>query len=81
MFKMQTNKSTGQTVILTMKSGHKATFDSIIDAVKYLDIMKGLYVPRHKRMASEPYPVRSLNPGKYPVRVSRSEIRRRYGNG
>lgn len=81
MFKMQTNKATGETVILTIKSGHKATFDSIIDAVKYVDIMKGLYVVCHRRSASEPYPVRSFNPGKYPVKVNRNEILRRYGSG
>ena len=81
MFKMQTNKSTGQTVILTMKSGHKAKFNDIHNAVEYVGIMKSLYVVCHRRSASEPYPVRSLNPGKYPVKVNRNEILRRYGSG
>lgn len=81
MFKMQTNKATGETIITTIKSGHKAIFKTVTDSVLYIGIMKGLFVTKQKKTAGEPYPVRSLNPGKYPVRVNENEIKRRYGNG
>lgn len=81
MLKMQSNKATGETCIMTVASGHRARFMDIHNAVAYVGVMKGLYVVRHRRAASEPYPVRSLNPGRYPVRVNKNEIRRRYGNG
>ncbi len=81
MLKMQSNKATGETCILTVKSGHKAHFNDIHNAVEYVGIMRGLYARNHRRTAGEPYPVRCLNPGMFPIKVYAKEVERRYKRG
>ena len=81
MFKMQTNKSTGETCVLTVETGHRALFRDMHNAVEYVGLMKGLYYKRRRRAASEAYPVRALNPGKYPIRVRKVDLERRYRHG
>ena len=70
MYRMKTDKKTGKTVITFIKKEKMHVFDSLHDALMYIWIMKDVYCyPRHRRQATEPFPVRSLNPGKYPIRI------------
>ena len=69
MLKMETNKSRGMTTI-RHSSGHTAKFNSLSDALTYMGIMKDLYYNAvGRRVAGEPYPVRELNPGRYPIKI------------
>lgn len=70
MYRMQTDKKTGKTVITFLKKNKEHVFDSLHDALMYIWIMKDVYYNcGRRREATEPFPVRSLNPGKHPIRV------------
>lgn len=68
MFRMTTDR--GLTAIKEVKSGRTVYFDKLTDAIMYIGIMKDIYYRKAtRRTASEPYPVRTLCLGNYPVRV------------
>ena len=70
MFKVYTSKKTGKTAIVHVKSGRIIVFDNLHVALQYIGIMRDLYyVPYGRKAPGEPYPVLSLNPGRYPIRV------------
>ena len=59
----------GRTTILDRKSGREVIFERVADAMSYIGIMKLLYHEREPRRAMEPYPVRTLCPGNYPIKI------------
>ena len=72
MLKMETDKSRNATTIRHI-SGHIAIFTSLSDALMYMGIMKDLYYNAvGRRLAGEPYPVRELNPGRYPIKIKKT---------
>lgn len=63
LFKMQTIKSAGVTVVYLRGDVSIKFFQDLKDALKYMDVMKKLYYRRTSiRIAAEPYPVCSLIP-------------------
>lgn len=59
----------GRTTVLDRKSGREVVFERVFDAMNYIGIMKLLYHEREPRRAMEPYPVRTLCPGNYPINI------------
>ena len=61
--KMNTNKSTGITTIVKISDGTVQTFSSLSAALLQMNVYRDTLCPKtHKRVASEPFPVRSLVP-------------------
>ena len=67
MFKMQTKN--GETKIINCQSGCEVKYDNLICALEYIGIMKLLYHKPKPRRAMEPYQVRTLCPGNYPIKI------------
>ena len=67
MFGMQTNG--GVTRIVDRRNGRVVKYDNLHDALLYIGIMKDIYYEKQQRGAMEPYQVRTLCPGTYPIKI------------
>ena len=67
MFGMQTKN--GVTRIIDRRSGREVEYNDLICALEYIGIMKLLYHKPKPRRPMEPYHVRTLCPGNYPINI------------
>lgn len=67
MFKMQTKS--GVTTVTQVSTNRTVSFDSPSEALKYVGLFDVMFRHPRGRLAGEAYPVRELNPGKYPINI------------